>query len=188
MAIAQLMLNSMRQQHSKWKLMMRTHRAPCVINQHVTEDVCSRALYLISRTERRTFFMYSLYLQRHFSEHCLFLCWAEKSLMLLYSSITKLSNRWKVSNLSMLWIRLYPLWLVQPETARSFQGIFKCLCYLKRSSSINPDKLPYPACFLLSVASSLFSFKRFDSLILFCICFCDSHAVLRYVRRFLLWV
>lgn len=56
MATAQLMLNSMRRQNSKWKLMMRTHRAPCVINQHATEDVCSRALYLISRTERRAYF------------------------------------------------------------------------------------------------------------------------------------
>lgn len=51
-SVAQFMLNSMRQEDSKWKLMMRTHRAPCVINQHAAGDVSGQCFHIISWTKR----------------------------------------------------------------------------------------------------------------------------------------
>lgn len=50
-SVAQLTVNSMRQEDSKWKLMMRTYRAPCVINQHAAKDVSGRSFRLISWTK-----------------------------------------------------------------------------------------------------------------------------------------
>lgn len=50
-SVAQLTVNSMRQEDSKWKLMMRTYRAPCVINQHAARDVSGRSFRLISWTK-----------------------------------------------------------------------------------------------------------------------------------------
>lgn len=52
LTVAQLTGNSMRREHSKWKLMKRTHRTPCVINQHAARDVCGCGFYHISWTER----------------------------------------------------------------------------------------------------------------------------------------
>lgn len=57
-------LNSMRQEHSKWKLMMRAHRAPCVINQHTARDVSSWRFHLISWTEWGTNFKLAVFLER----------------------------------------------------------------------------------------------------------------------------
>lgn len=50
-SVAQLTLNSMRQEDSKWKLMMRTYRVPCVINQHAAGDVSGQCFHLISWTK-----------------------------------------------------------------------------------------------------------------------------------------
>lgn len=64
LTVAQLTGNSMRREHSKWKLMKRIHRTPCVINQHAAKDVCGCGFYHISWTERGPTFTHSTCLCR----------------------------------------------------------------------------------------------------------------------------